>query len=223
MLACGPGAGCYRLVAVLRWWPWSGPPSRKWWSSYTGSRGWPSPRRATRNSARYVGSRRESGLEGGEFLFFFFLLFELVLVRNWFFFFFNFVLKKLSSPCMFWSQLEAFGFVFETIFLMQRLVCLCQLIATKFSLGMCIFFQSKWLFFPKKWGVAHQVVYLCLIRCFSAIFGGFIHESFGCQDSLFQPMLFWGLSPPQYVISDMYIHCVYTSLTLGLLAFFLYK
>lgn len=57
VLACGPGAGCCRLVAVLRWWPWSGPPSRKWWSSYTGSRGWPSPRRATRNSARYVETR----------------------------------------------------------------------------------------------------------------------------------------------------------------------
>lgn len=59
VLACGPGAGCCRLVAVLRWWPWSGPPSRKWWSSYTGSRGWPSPRRATRNSARYVDPWRE--------------------------------------------------------------------------------------------------------------------------------------------------------------------
>lgn len=57
VLACGPKAGCYSLVAVLRWWPWSEPPSRKWWSSYTGSRGWPSPRHATRNSARYVPRR----------------------------------------------------------------------------------------------------------------------------------------------------------------------
>lgn len=63
VLACGRRAGCYRLVAVLRWWPWSEPPSRKWWSSYTGSRGWPSPRHATRNSARYVSGREWAGRE----------------------------------------------------------------------------------------------------------------------------------------------------------------
>lgn len=59
VLACGLRTDCCRLVAVLRWWPWFGPPSRKWWSSFTGSRGWPSHHRATRNSARYVDSPTE--------------------------------------------------------------------------------------------------------------------------------------------------------------------
>lgn len=70
-----------------------------------------------------------------------------------------------------------------------------------FELGVCIFLSCKCPILNQK---CWSGVYLCIIHCFSSIFGLFIHESFGCQDILFHPMLFWGIvSPPQYVVLNI--------------------
>lgn len=111
MLACGPEAGCCRLVAVLRWWPWFGPPSRKWWSSCTGSRGWPSPRRGTRNSVRYV---ERSRLENRVYTFLFYLMFFFCEMWWLHFSFFQTFLDVAEQSLSVWGFLSLFLQLFWT-------------------------------------------------------------------------------------------------------------
>jgi len=204
VLACGPGADCCRLVAVLRWWPWSGPPSRKWWSSYTGSRGWPSPRRATRNSARYVErpgwwTRVPVSLLS---CFFFSPYIRWKFVLN----------LDAGSDAWTWvcSKLLDYLFIY---FNFDNSACQ-SLVIMQDNILVYLFFLSVFFFsnaFSKS-GISSSFSLLSSpLYCLS-------HESFGRFGIFSQLMLFWD-SPSEYVVFLF----IFTLLTSGLLELFLHS